>query len=80
MWFTGSRQDVWTKDYHLDTNTPDEIQVGLTIRCIDGNLADIEPGNYLMRGVKGEFYPCRRDIFEATHEVLFANQAEGGKP
>lgn len=25
-------------------------------------------GDMLVRGVKGEFYPCRRDIFEETYE------------
>lgn len=25
-------------------------------------------GDWLIRGVKGEFYPCKADIFEATYE------------
>jgi hypothetical protein len=25
-------------------------------------------GDWIIRGVKGEFYPCKPDIFEATHE------------
>lgn len=25
-------------------------------------------GDYVIRGVQGEFYPCRADIFEATYE------------
>lgn len=25
-------------------------------------------GDYIIRGVKGEFYPCKPDIFEATYE------------
>lgn len=25
-------------------------------------------GDMLVRGVQGEFYPCRRDIFEETYE------------
>lgn len=24
--------------------------------------------DYIIRGVKGEFYPCKPDIFEATYE------------
>lgn len=27
-------------------------------------------GDYIIRGVKGEFYPCRRDIFELTYEAV----------
>lgn len=25
-------------------------------------------GDYVIRGVQGEFYPCKSDIFEATYE------------
>ena len=28
-----------------------------------------DPGDFIIRGVKGEFYPCKPDIFEATYEV-----------
>ena len=27
-----------------------------------------EPGDWIICGVKGEFYPCKPDIFEATYE------------
>lgn len=26
------------------------------------------PGDWIIRGVKGEYYPCKPDIFEATYE------------
>ena len=26
------------------------------------------PGDWIITGVKGEFYPCKPDIFEATYE------------
>ena len=26
-------------------------------------------GDYIIKGVKGEFYPCKPDIFEMTYEV-----------
>lgn len=29
-----------------------------------------EPGDWVIRGVKGEFYPCKPDIFEATYEEV----------
>jgi len=25
-------------------------------------------GDYIIKGVKGELYPCKPDIFEATYE------------
>lgn len=26
------------------------------------------PGDYIIKGVNGEFYPCKPDIFEKTYE------------
>ena len=28
------------------------------------------PGNWIIKGVKGEFYPCREDIFLMTYEKV----------
>ena len=28
------------------------------------------PGDWIIKGVKGEFYPCKPDIFEATYEKV----------
>lgn len=27
-------------------------------------------GDYIIKGVKGEFYPCKPDIFQATYEEV----------
>lgn len=29
-------------------------------------------GDWIIRGVQGEFYPCKPDIFEATYEAVSA--------
>lgn len=29
-----------------------------------------EKGDYIIKGVKGEVYPCKPDIFEATYEPV----------
>jgi hypothetical protein len=29
-----------------------------------------EVGDYIIKGVKGEIYPCKPDIFEATYEQV----------
>lgn len=39
----------------------------LLIRTLEGEMrADI--GDFIIRGVKGEIYPCKPDIFAATYE------------
>ena len=29
-----------------------------------------EKGDWIIKGVKGEFYPCKPDIFEKTYEEV----------
>ena len=41
----------------------------LTIQTLEGNMI-ANPGDYIIRGVQGEFYPCKPDIFEATYEKV----------
>lgn len=49
----------------------------LSIFTIDGNLADVFEGWYVVRGITyGEFYPCRNDIFEASHEAVEVPETE----
>ena len=30
----------------------------------------VTPGDWIITGVKGEHYPCKPDIFEATYEKV----------
>lgn len=39
----------------------------LSIRTLEGTMT-ARPGDWIIKGVKGEFYPCKPDIFEATYE------------
>jgi len=41
---------------------------GYYIETLEGRMK-VEYGDWVIRGVKGEFYPCRADIFEATYEA-----------
>lgn len=41
----------------------------ISIKTLEGTmLASI--GDYVIKGVKGEFYPCKPDIFEATYDRI----------
>lgn len=40
----------------------------MLIATLEG-VMQAKPGDYIIRGVRGEFYPCKPDIFEATYEV-----------
>jgi hypothetical protein len=39
----------------------------LRIETLEGTHR-AEHGDYIIRGVKGEYYPCKPDIFEMTYE------------
>ncbi len=40
---------------------------GFWITTLEGAL-HASPGDWIIKGVKGEFYPCKPDIFEMTYE------------
>jgi hypothetical protein len=39
----------------------------VAIKTLEGTM-DAGVGDWIIRGVQGEFYPCKPDIFEATYE------------
>lgn len=42
---------------------------GLDITTLEG-VHHASPGDYVIRGVKGELYPCKPDIFELTYDKV----------
>ena len=42
-------------------------QIDCTIKTLEGDMM-ASPGDYIIKGVKGEFYPCKPDIFEKTYD------------
>lgn len=45
---------------------------GLRLKTLesDGETQTASFGDYVIRGVQGEFYPCKPDIFESTYEKV----------
>ena len=39
----------------------------IRIETLEGDMRAF-PGDWIIKGVKGEFYPCKPDIFAATYE------------
>lgn len=44
----------------------------LYIVTLEGNMR-VNIGDYVIKGVRGEFYPCKPDIFEETYEAINTN-------
>lgn len=41
----------------------------IIIETLEGDIT-AQVGDWIIRGIKGEFYPCKPDIFEATYESV----------
>ncbi len=53
--------------YYTDKFLYDED--GLIIRTLEG-LMKASIGDYIIKGVNGEYYPCKPDIFKKTYEII----------
>lgn len=45
------------------------VVVDMQIRTLEGNMS-VSVGDYIIKGVQGEFYPCKPDIFKETYETV----------
>lgn len=49
----------------------DELEVPTLEDGADGRAKHVaSAGDYIIRGVSGEFYPCKPDIFAETYEAV----------
>ena len=56
----------WLFSYDVGSYTLNSSE--LYIKTLEGYMkANI--GDYIIKGVKNEFYPCREDIFKMTYEL-----------
>jgi hypothetical protein len=51
--------------------------IELTIPTLEGNHV-ARHGDWIIRGVKGEFYPCKPDIFALTYDAVDPAHRTGG--
>lgn len=45
------------------------VHSGIDIETLEGSITG-SPTDWLICGIKGEFYPCKPDIFEETYEAV----------
>lgn len=41
----------------------------LVVSTLEGDMS-ASVGDFIIKGVKGEFYPCKEDIFDITYETV----------
>jgi hypothetical protein len=47
---------------------------GFTLATLEGHSYWLTNGDWIIKGVHGEFYPCKPDIFEKTYEPVTDEQ------
>lgn len=45
------------------------VDNNLYIETLEGNM-NVSIGDYIIKGIAGEFYPCKPDIFKETYETV----------
>jgi hypothetical protein len=57
--------------YHsyYDHNEYFESKTTLTIKTLEGDMI-ASKGDYIIRGIQGEYYPCKESIFLETYEKV----------
>ena len=58
---------VGTNLLHYNTQEENDYQLG--IPTLEG-IMKASIGDYIIRGAKGEFYPCKPDIFKITYDEV----------
>ena len=51
----------------------------ITIPTLEGDMK-VSDGDFIIRGLKGEYYPCKPDIFEMKYEEVELGQPPYSKP
>ena len=57
----------WAEQHGLEFES--DRDEGIAIVTLEGVMR-ADPGDWIIKGVKGEFYPCKPDIFAATYEPV----------
>lgn len=55
-------------DYFMDRIVENKETI-LVIHTLEGDM-EASVGDYIIKGVNGEFYPCKPDIFAKTYEEV----------
>ena len=66
LWFKQALKDGAVKYIENEENMPCDVE----IKTLEGTHLARQQRDYIIKGVKGEIYPCKADIFEMTYELV----------
>jgi len=64
---TEEHPPMWLLEALVDGRAAADRGTGITIKTLEGEMLG-NPGDWIIQGVKGELYPCKPEIFEATYD------------
>lgn len=73
QWFSSGHCPIWAQQAIKEFG--DHFEVETLEGLMRGNT-----GDWIIRGIKGEIYPCKPDIFEATYTRAQPAAVEGDEP
>jgi len=77
-WCKGVQARVRETHTQEDGSVTNAFVEVLRIPTLEGEMT-ASPGDYIIRGVAGEFYPCKPDIFAATYEPEIGESDDNGR-
>ena len=70
QWTGDNRREIFDfcslSYFNTDFKTGD---LHLMIQTLEGTM-EASKGDFIIKGIKGEFYPCKPDIFELTYDEV----------
>lgn len=54
---------------YLNDKEATKVLLSAVIKTLEGDMTALV-GDYIIKGVNGEFYPCKPDIFKKTYELV----------
>ena len=71
QWVSDNIEQVYEMlgDNLIINTDEDKDEVKHFINTLEGKM-EMSWGDYIIKGVNGEFYPCKPDIFELTYEKI----------
>lgn len=65
-----SNIDIWNWEHYESYVFKNGMDIPTLEDGADGRAKHVASiGDYIIKGIQGEFYPCKPDIFHATYEV-----------
>ena len=70
QWTGDNRPEIWDfcslSYFNMDMESG---ELKLMIQTLEG-VMEASKGDYIIKGIKGEFYPCKEDIFKLTYDEV----------